>query len=78
MAAAPPRDFEGLTAVRRRLGGQGTKLRFVRDTLVAMTDFVEALGDALQQEDRAADEYGNQPRQAPVIDNLLAVPAHAR
>jgi hypothetical protein len=47
MIAVPAKEFESLLAMRRQLGSQTAKMRILRDALVDMTEFLDALAEEL-------------------------------
>lgn len=53
MIAVPVKEFESLLALRRQLGSQTARLRTLRDTLVAMTDFLDTLAETLDSDTRS-------------------------
>ncbi|MFJ8495391.1 hypothetical protein ACIRBZ_44745 [Streptomyces sp. NPDC094038] len=47
MIAVSAKEFESLLAMRRQLGSQTSKMRILRDALVDMTEFLDALAEEL-------------------------------
>ncbi|GHC68875.1 hypothetical protein [Streptomyces flavofungini] len=50
MIAVSVKEFESLLAIRRQLGGQTARIRMLRDTLVAMSDFLDTLAETLDSD----------------------------
>ncbi|MFH9068941.1 hypothetical protein [Streptomyces alboflavus] len=50
MMAVAVKEFESLLATRRQLGSQTARLRMLRDTLVDMTEFLDTLVEALDDD----------------------------
>ncbi|GAA3215162.1 hypothetical protein GCM10020256_16520 [Streptomyces thermocoprophilus] len=50
MVAVSAKDFESLLAMRRQLGSQTAKMRTLRDALLGMTEFLDDLAEALDDD----------------------------
>ncbi|MEI5103528.1 hypothetical protein RB200_39720 [Streptomyces sp. PmtG] len=50
MVAVPVKEFESLLATRRQLGSQTARMRMLRDTLVDVSEFLDTLVEALDDD----------------------------
>lgn len=71
MVVLSRKDFENLAALRRSIGGQGARVRSLRDALLSTSDFLEELGAALGTQKGASEETPGAERAA---DLLASVP----
>ncbi|WP_443080640.1 ribonucleotide-diphosphate reductase subunit beta [Streptomyces sp. PTD5-9] len=80
MVAVPARDFEGLAAVRRQLGGQSARLRTPRQALVDMAGLLEALEETLGGVGPAVGDSpaASAPARAELLAELRRQVRHAR